>query len=375
MSVCRSSRRWSTRSQTTTQVQHHSLPTRNEATYPTNYSQIADGITFKTLPFYDLITDIVKPTTLHSNGILGVSNESKVLFSLSVSQADTIAMSIGDNNVYSKQVLLRFCYFDKNTEQDDNFPHDVSVQVNGVFLNLPPTISNPNKPNIPPKRPGKPLDITNYCKLSPFATNLIKVKWFSDPLLPSRSYVINVLFVTRLDSTNLLDRIKERSIIEESYTREFVKGKLASDEDCEIATETLQASLICPLGKMRMRIPCKSITCDHMPCFDALFYLQMNEKKATWICPVCSQPALFKDLKIDGMFADILVKTEPHHTEVQFNKDGSWIPITKRDDHNQFHEHPDQPPLKKPPVPPIEIVTISDSSDDDYDGGEGGGGG
>ena len=41
----------------------------------------------------------------------------------------------------------------------------------------------------------------------------------------------------------------------------------------------LQVSLACPLGKMRMNIPCRSSTCDHLQTFDAALYLQMNEKK------------------------------------------------------------------------------------------------
>lgn len=51
---------------------------------------------------------------------------------------------------------------------------------------------------------------------------------------------------------------------------------------------------------MRMQIPCRASTCTHLQCFDASLYIQMNEKKPTWICPVCDKPAAFDALVIDG---------------------------------------------------------------------------
>ena len=51
---------------------------------------------------------------------------------------------------------------------------------------------------------------------------------------------------------------------------------------------------------MRMTIPCRASTCTHLQCFDASTFLLMNEKKPTWICPVCDKPAPFDKLIIDG---------------------------------------------------------------------------
>ena len=53
-------------------------------------------------------------------------------------------------------------------------------------------------------------------------------------------------------------------------------------------------------GKMRMTIPCRPSTCDHLQCFDATLYIQMNEKKPTWVCPVCDKKAPYEHLIIDG---------------------------------------------------------------------------
>lgn len=34
---------------------------------------------------------------------------------------------------------------------------------------------------------------------------------------------------------------------------------------------------------MRIRNPARSTTCTHIQCFDIQFFLQMNEKKPTWV--------------------------------------------------------------------------------------------
>ncbi|MEQ2303887.1 hypothetical protein AMECASPLE_021329 [Ameca splendens] len=79
-----------------------------------------------------------------------------------------------------------------------------------------------------------------------------------------------------------------------------VKEKLTADPDSEIATTSLRVSLLCPLGKMRLTVPCRAVTCSHLQCFDAALYLQMNEKKPSWICPVCDKNAAYENLIIDG---------------------------------------------------------------------------
>lgn len=300
------------------------------------------NVILRPLPFYDSICELIRPAGLISDGVPNQLNESQVEFKLSIEQADLLAMSPN-----SKQILLRFCHLDTTSEQDDNFPFDVVISVNGSLVALPPAISNPNKPNIPPKRPGQHVDISKLCKLCPFVQNVITVKWCVDPIEPMRSYVITVLVTEKVSSHTLLARIKERGQSDPESTK-----KLILDSDTEVATTNLQSSLVCPLGKMRMSVPCKSTKCQHIPCFDALFYLQMNERKASWICPVCYKPAYYPDLMIDGFFMDILENAAAHVTEVTLHSDGSWSPVLKLE----------QPVSAKNPAP--EIITISDDDEE-----------
>jgi hypothetical protein len=55
-----------------------------------------------------------------------------------------------------------------------------------------------------------------------------------------------------------------------------------------------------------MRVPCRPSTCSHLQCFDAATFLQMNERKPTWNCPVCDSKGNYSDLLIDGYFQEVL---------------------------------------------------------------------
>ena len=71
-------------------------------------------------------------------------------------------------------------------------------------------------------------------------------------------------------------------------------------DDDGLAPAALKVSVACPVGKSRMVHPCRATTCTHIQCFDATGYLQMNEKKPVWSCPVCNKKILYNDITIDG---------------------------------------------------------------------------
>ena len=139
-------------------------------------------------------------------------------------------------------------------------------------------------------------------------------------------YVTAVFIVRRLTSSDLLQRLRNKGVRPAEYTRGLIKDKLTEDADMEIATTSLKVSLVCPLGKMRMQLPCRATTCSHLQCFDASLFLQMNERKPTWVCPVCDKPILYDLLAIDGYFSDILNSSllPADSMEVQLNVDGTW---------------------------------------------------
>lgn len=67
-------------------------------------------------------------------------------------------------------------------------------------------------------------------------------------------------------------------------------------------------------------------SCLHLQCFDAALFLEMNELKQTFICPVCDKEALYENLVIDEYFQEVLAScsiNDDNH-EIELKNDGSW---------------------------------------------------
>lgn len=359
-----------------------------------NQYPIHPDVRLKKLPFYDLLGEILKPSSLVPQGSMRLQ-ENTFTFHLTPQQATDIASSrdcrSGTKMEYIIQVQMRFCLQETSCEQEDYFPPSVAVKVNGKLCPLPNPIPT-NKPGVEAKRPPRPVNISPLVKLSPTVPNQITVTWSVDY---NKRYAVAIYLVKKLTSTELLLRLKSRGARHSDYTRGLIKEKLNEDADSEIATTSLRVSLACPLGKMRMSTPCRASTCMHLQCFDASLYLQMNERKPTWNCPVCDKPALYDHLVIDGYFQDVLLsnKLVGDSNEIQLLQDGSWenLVIKKDKDKNDNKSKIDttttttkgkiEPdtvdldetnpstvttkPTEKKSAPVIDL--ISDSEDDDND--------
>ncbi|KAG7269509.1 hypothetical protein CRUP_014751 [Coryphaenoides rupestris] len=136
----------------------------------------------------------------------------------------------------------RICYTDSIGVQEDQYPPNIAVKVNQSYCHVPGYYPS-NKPGVEPRRPCRPVNITPWLHLST-ASNRVTVTWGN---FGKRYSVVIYLLV-----------------------------------------------------KMRLAVPCRVLTCGHLQCFDVVFFLQMNEKKPTWTCPVCDKPAPFELLTIDG---------------------------------------------------------------------------
>ncbi|XP_043475985.1 E3 SUMO-protein ligase PIAS3 isoform X2 [Leptopilina heterotoma] len=290
-----------------------------------NQYPVHPDVKFRKLPFFDLLGELLKPSSLTPQGTSRLQ-ESTFIFHLTPQQSTDIASSRdcrqGSKMDYTVQVQMRFCLQETSCEQEDNFPPNIAVKVNGKICPLPNPIPT-NKPGVEPKRPPRPVNISPLVKLSPTVGNQICVTWSADY---SRRYAIAIYLVKKLSSSELLTRLKSRGVRHSDYTRGLIKEKLNEDADSEIATTSLRVSLACPLGKMRMSTPCRASTCSHLQCFDASLFLLMNERKPTWNCPVCDKAALYDNLVIDGYFQEVLSSSKllSEVNEIQLLQDGSW---------------------------------------------------
>uniref|UniRef100_G1R0Z9 Protein inhibitor of activated STAT 3 n=1 Tax=Nomascus leucogenys TaxID=61853 RepID=G1R0Z9_NOMLE len=219
-------------------------PKREVDMHPPLPQPVHPDVTMKPLPFYEVYGELIRPTTLASTSSQRFE-EAHFTFALTPQQVQQILTSRevlpGAKCDYTIQVQLRFCLCETSCPQEDYFPPNLFVKVNGKLCPLP-------------------------------------------------------------------------------------KEKLTADPDSEVATTSLRVSLMCPLGKMRLTVPCRALTCAHLQSFDAALYLQMNEKKPTWTCPVCDKKAPYESLIIDGLFMEILSSCSDCD-EIQFMEDGSWCPM------------------------------------------------
>lgn len=327
---------------------------------------ICPDIQLKELPFYDIEYVLLRPTSLCKQNIslkLGYmrsqrrSSKLKIFifwypasvnqgqapkqetqhpFCLTPSQAASISksreMTVGDSNAngipiskiqYGIQIQLRFCAVDTSEEQDDAFPPGLIVKVNSRIIQLPHPIPS-NRPGVEPKRPSKPLNITNNVKMCPHSTNTIQVQWVTDA---NKTYAMSAYIVRRLSSDDLFRRLKAKHIQPAEFTRGRIKEITTAEEEDLCAPTSIRVSVACPLGKSRMTYPCRSTKCKHLQCFDAQLFLLMNEKKPSFICPVCNKHLKFGDLTIDGFFADVIQNLSINAgNDIEVFPDGSWLP-------------------------------------------------
>uniref|UniRef100_A0A8C6P8V6 Protein inhibitor of activated STAT, 4a n=1 Tax=Nothobranchius furzeri TaxID=105023 RepID=A0A8C6P8V6_NOTFU len=233
--------------------------------------------------------------------------------------------------------LYRICYSDSIGVQEDQYPPNIAVKVNQSYCHVPGYYPS-NKPGVEPRRPCRPINITPWLHLSS-VTNRVTITWGNF----GKRYSVAVYLVRVFTAADLFNQLKLCSVENPDRCRERIQDKLRFDPESEIATTGLRVSLICPLVKMRLGVPCRVLTCAHLQCFDAVFFLQMNEKKPTWTCPVCDKPAPFELLTIDGLLSEILKETNEDIEEIEYLTDGSWQPIRDEKDKERERERSSTP--------------------------------
>ncbi|XP_004072871.2 E3 SUMO-protein ligase PIAS2 isoform X2 [Oryzias latipes] len=340
-------------------------------------------VEMKPLPFYDVLDVLIKPSSLGVSAAQRYHQEKYFIFALTPQQVREVCISRdflpGGRRDYLVQIQLRFCLSETSCPQEDNYPNGLCIKVNGKLFPLP-GFAPPPKNGVEPKRPGRPLNITSLVRLSSAVPNQISVTWAPEI---GKTYSMSVYLVRQLTSPLLLQRLKMKGIRNPDHSRALIKEKLTADPDSEVATTSLRVSLMCPLGKMRLTVPCRAVTCSHLQCFDAALYLQMNEKKPTWICPVCDKKAAYENLIIDGLFLEILNDCSDVD-EIKFLEGGTWCPMRPKKEALKVSSQPParvdsftpvrQPAVVAPPAEPSSTkkadvidLTLESSSSDDSD--------
>ncbi len=140
-----------------------------------------------------------------------------------------------------------------------------------------------------------------------------------------RSYTLSIQLVHCVSMETLFDLIVKR----ERYSNQTDPDN-DSDieiEDLGLMTTRQRVSLICPITQSLIAVPAKSAYCSHLTCFDLKAFLQMNERRLQWTCPLCKKSASFESLRIDERLQKILanVPTNCSTVEIDSSTDCQYI--------------------------------------------------
>ncbi|KAI1378274.1 zf-MIZ-domain-containing protein [Hypoxylon crocopeplum] len=269
---------------------------------PASRAPYSDNL-FKNTPFYTIETRIGK---LHTCAVM---NSHRNSISVTLKASDFADLGRCATNLPTK--IMVFCGSENVGPQDIQFPHQSEIKVNGddIKHNLRGLKNKPGSTH--------PVDITPFLRLK--QSNYTNNVEFTYALTTKKFYL--ALYVCKTHSIDeLVARVKGKKISKASVIRDI--SKKANDPDIVATSQVL--SLLCPLSYKRMEIPCRGSSCNHIQCFDAKYFMQLQEQGPTWSCPICYKPTLFESLAIDEYVQEVLQNTPESLEQVTIEPDGQW---------------------------------------------------
>ncbi|KAL3425655.1 MIZ/SP-RING zinc finger [Phlyctema vagabunda] len=277
---------------------------------------------FKSSPFYQIKEQIGE------GRICDTMSQHRHTVTMNVRAASyPILSAVGSDKTGTMKVMV-FCSADAHGRQDIAFPHQSEIKVNTgeVKANLR---GLKNKPGT-----TLPVDITGEVRLSPSSyTNVVELTY----ALTTKKFFLAIFVVQTVPVKDLVKKLEVgKRITKELVVRDMISK--AADTDI-VATSTV-LSLKCPLSTMRIGLPCRSVACQHIQCFDAESYLQLQMQAPTWLCPICNKAAPFESLAVDEYVKDILKSTSRSIDQVIIEPNGVWKSHEKEKPEPQAHKGP-----------------------------------
>lgn len=102
-------------------------------------------------------------------------------------------------------------------------------------------------------------------------------------------YVVSVVLVKLLKSDDLAVQIAEISTLGVEASKKKIMARFDSQKD--VGLSEFKVDLLCKLTYTPMKNPARGINCEHVDCFDLLFYLKSMESSMIrkWVCPLCKK--------------------------------------------------------------------------------------
>ncbi|KAK4153737.1 PINIT domain-containing protein [Chaetomidium leptoderma] len=274
-----------------------------------NAGLVAPTIAYKPSPFYELKYQVGDVRALE---VMAAHRNSERI-SIRVQDQPALQLCLNDRTMR----VMVLCVAGNQGVQDIAFPYQCELKVNGgdIKANLRGLKNKPGS--------TRPVDITDSLRLRPASyTNNVELTY----ALTQKKFYLGLVVCKSVPIETLVAQIQKK-IRKESVVAEITKK--ASDPDVVATSQNL--SLKCPLSYMRLKLPCRGVSCNHIQCFDATSYLQLQEQGPQWLCPICNKPAPFEQLAIDEYARQILAQTSESVEQVTIEPNGEWaVPGAKK---------------------------------------------
>ncbi|KAF9157026.1 SUMO ligase siz1, partial [Linnemannia schmuckeri] len=334
-------------------------------------------IVFKSSPFYKDI-QVLSPARL----CIEAKEQRTMSVTLPFTVAPMLSVQLRREPEYQIMVFCTSVEGAANPPALMEFPHVCEIKISGRVLeanlrgmkNKPGTVS--------------PANITRLCRLDPAEYNKVEFIYANSP----KRYYASVNLVKKSSVATIVAEIERGKFLSKEQMLRILEDR-NKDDDIMATSSTL--SLKCPLGFQRITVPIRSSYCQHLQCFDAYTFFNLNEQTPTWTCPVCSRMMhSWEEIVVDGYFKDLLNSTPESLESITVQADGSWelpsasaksgqviAPSPKKkaaptdgsvfiiDEDDDEDEAPAAAPITpvKPAKPAIEVIDLISDSEEEGD--------
>lgn len=227
---------------------------------------------------------------------------------------------VNSNDQDNLKIYLRIVQKKINEEITERLPNHIKVNVNNIDCILSP-LKNTREVFADIWRQNIPIDITNQTIFNCNFNNCVRITWENEPL----HFTFGIFMGKKLTHENLFYQLMSTSLYSNKKTSELLKITLSGDVD--ISVNAIEVTIKDPWSQKRIEVPIRGKNCTHLECFDAKLYLQFNEQKDKWLCPICKKKVIYANIEVDNFFYQILRGSrlsEQCSTIILFG-DGKWF--------------------------------------------------
>ncbi|KAK9376882.1 uncharacterized protein V1513DRAFT_462490 [Lipomyces chichibuensis] len=147
-----------------------------------------------------------------------------------------------------------------------------------------------------------------------------------------KSYTVAVEMCPIITREEVIDMVRSKHIEVDQAKEQILKtirpqptdANDDDSDDIQCLTSSYKLALTCPLSKKRMKLPVRSVQCQHATCFDLYNYLENS--RASWKCPICLGACTPPVLAVDDFVKWMIENTEEKVQTVTIHPNEQWKP-------------------------------------------------